>query len=414
MQTVGIIAEYNPFHNGHQWQLEAAKKQSGCPFSIAVMSGNFVQRGEPAFFDKWKRAEMAVRGGVDLIIELPAVFALRSAQYFAAGGIRLLHSLGIISHVCFGAEHADLILLKKAAGATDDLQILADMHTRLQAGSAYAAALGYALEKNYHISSDMISSPNNILAIEYLRAIEKFSPSLTPIAVKRQQSQYNDLTMMAPFASATAIRNALLHNSSLTDEICSALPATTLEIIKDLFATKRGPVTMSDFSSILLAQLRTSSLKKLEQLPTVSEGLHYKIRESALSAANVTQLLTLLKSKRYPYTRLQRIMIHSLLGTNQSQLALFDEAGPLYARVLAFNKNGRLLLKEMNKHSTIPIITKMTPFLTSKERDLPDLTSLQTMLSLDTIASDIYTLGMPSSNWSQGAWDFRHSPLYLP
>lgn len=414
LQTVGIIAEYNPFHNGHQWQLEAAKKQSGCPFSIGVMSGHFVQRGEPAFFDKWKRAEMAVRGGVDLMIELPTVFALRSAQYFGTGGIRLLNSLGIVSHVCFGAEHADLTKLKKIATATRDSQILADMHLHLQTGSTYAAALGYAVEKNYHISADILNSPNNILAIEYLRAIKKFAPDLLPIAVTRQQSHYNDLAMTAPFASATAIRNALLNNRSVTDEIRSAMPTMTAEMIKQLFAEQRGPVTFSNFSSIILAQLRTATLEKLEQLPSVSEGLHYKLRESALAATNIDQLITFLKSKRYPYTRLQRIIAHSLLGTTQSQLAGFDESGPLYARVLAFNQKGRLLLKQMTQYSTIPIITKTTHFLSSKERDHHHLTPLQEMLSIDTVASDIYSLGMPSSNWNRGAWDFRHPPLYIP
>lgn len=414
MQAVGIIAEYNPFHNGHQWQVEAAKKQSGCPFSIGVMSGNFVQRGEPAFFDKWKRAEMAIRGGVDLIVELPAVFALRSAQYFGAGGIRLLNSLGIVSHVCFGAEHADLAILKRIATATADLQILTDLHVQLQAGRSYAAALGYSLEKNYHISPDISSSPNNILAIEYLRAIEKFAPHLIPLAVKRQQSHYNDVAMTTPFASATAIRNALLKSRSITDEISSATPITTVEILQDLFTKQRGPVAFSNFSSIVLAQLRTTNLEKLEQLPSVSEGLHYKLREAALSATTINQLFSLLKSKRYPYTRLQRIIIHSLLGTTQSQLALFDDLGPLYARVLAFNQNGRLLLKQMNQHSSIPIITKTTHFLSSKERDNHHLTPLQSMLSIDTVASDIYALGMPPSDWNRGAWDFRYPPLYLP
>lgn len=413
MQAVGIIAEYNPFHNGHQWHLETAKKQSGCAFSVGVMSGNFVQRGEPAFFDKWKRAEMAIRGGLDLIIELPVAFALRSAQYFGTGGIQLLNSLGIVSHVCFGAEHADLTMLQQIATATKDSQILADMHLRLQAGSAYAAALGYALEKNYHISPNILSSPNNILAIEYLRAIEKLASSLIPLPVTRQQSQYNDLTLTAPFASATSIRNALVSSLSITEEISSALPSATIEIIKQLFEEKRGPVTFSNFSSIILAGLRRTSLDKLEQLPNVSEGLHYKLRESALSATNLNQLFSLLKSKRYPYTRLQRIIIHSLLGTTQSQLAAFDESGPLYARVLAFNQNGRLLLKEMQKRSTIPIITKTTHFLSSNERDQHDLTPLQNMLSLDTIASDIYSLGMPPSKWNQGTWDFRYSASYL-
>jgi len=414
MQAVGIVIEYNPFHNGHQWHLQAAKEQSGCPFVVGVMSGNFVQRGEPALFDKWKRAEMAIRGGVDLIIELPTVFAVRSAQYFAMGGIRLLHSLGVVSHICFGAEYANLTTLKKIATATNDEKIIHSMHMYLKTGKTYAAALGQSLKNLYDISPDLTASPNNILAIEYLRAIEKFAPHLIPIPVTRQQSQYNDTAITAPYSSATAIRKALLHSMSLTDEIKFAIPTTTATMIHHLLEEQRGPVTASNFSSIILAQLRTTNLERLAGLPSVSEGLHYKIRECALQAANLVQFYSLLKSKRYPYTRLQRIITHSLLGTTQQQLTVFDELGPLYARVLAFNDQGRLLLKQMQQYSSVPVITKTTHFLNSKDRNMKNLTPLQNMLSIDTLASDIYALGMPPSPWNTGGWDFRYPALYIP
>ncbi len=414
MQAVGVIVEYNPFHNGHKWHIDAAKKRSGCPFVIGVMSGNFVQRGEPAMFDKWKRAEMAIRGGVDLIIELPTVFAVRSAQYFAAGGIRLLHSLGIVSHVCFGAEHADLELLNKIATAANDVAIMNQMHINLQLGNTYASALGQALEKQYNIAGNIISSSNNILAVEYLRAIKKFSPILQPIAVTRQQSKYNDTTITSSFASATAIRQAIIDHMTITDEIKMSVPGTTSEILYDLLSQKRGPVTLANFSSIILAQLRITSSKQLEKLPSMSEGLHYKIRDSCLLATNIEHLLALLKSKRYTYTRLQRILIHALLGATQDQLASFDKEGPLYARILAFNQNGRLLLKKMSQTNAIPLITKTTHYLSSKQRDTDTLTPLQQMLSVDTLASDIYSLGIPASSWNMGAWDFRYPALYIP
>jgi predicted nucleotidyltransferase len=414
MKAVGVIVEYNPFHNGHKWHLNEAKKISGCPFVIGVMSGNFVQRGEPAIFDKWKRAEMAIRGGVDLIIELPAVFAVRSAQYFAAGGIRLLNSLGVVSHICFGAEDADLSILKKIATATDDIKVINDMQLNLKSGKNYAAALGQALEKFYSISPDIITASNNILAIEYLRAIEKFAPAQIPIAVTRQQSKYNDTTITTAFASATAIRQALIDTMMITEELKLALPSTTLHLLENILENKCGPVTLSTLSNIILAQLRITDLKKLEQLPTVSEGLHYKLRDCSLLAANTEQLISLLKSKRYTYTRLQRILIHALLGTTQAALANFDEQGPLYARVLAFNRNGRILLKQMAHQSMIPSITKTTHYLSSKQRDMDNLTPLQQMLSVDTLSSDIYSLGMPPSNWTAGGWDFRYPPLYIP
>jgi len=414
MQTMGLIVEYNPFHNGHQWHVEAAKKQSGCQDVIAIMSGHFVQRGEPALFDKWKRAEMAIRSGVDLVIELPTVFAVRSAEFFAAGGVRLLKNLGIVSHICFGAEHADLKLLTKIATATKNPYIINDMHLGLQAGRNYAAALGKALEQHFQISPEIITSPNNILAVEYLRAIEKFAPHLIPIAVSRQKSQYKDIEITTPYASATAIRHALLKDMTITQDMRSALPEGTLNIMHALLSEKRGPVILENFSTMILAQLRTASLASIEQLPGISEGLHYKLKDCALSAGNVTEMLLRLKSKRYPYTRLQRILIHSLLRTTQAQLEAADRQGPLYARVLAFNERGRLLLKRITKKNTIPLITKTTHFLNSKQRDQSTLTPLQAMLSIDTVASDLYTLGMPSSAWNRGGWDFRYPALYLP
>ncbi|GMA99289.1 nucleotidyltransferase [Pelosinus sp. IPA-1] len=414
MQAVGVIVEYNPFHNGHKWHINAAKKISGCPFVIGVMSGNFVQRGEPAIFDKWTRAEMAIRGGVDLIIELPTVFSVRSAQYFAAGGVRLLQSLGLVSHICFGAEHADLTLLKTIAMATNDFITVNDMHVNLKAGNTYAAALGQALEKQHSISPGIITSSNNILAVEYLRSIEKFAPNLIPIAVTRQQSKYNDTSITTPFASATAIRQVLTNYMNITEELKMAVPATTLQIISNILEEGRGPVTLSDLANIILANLRTTSLKRLEQLPSVSEGLHYKIRDCSLLAGDMKHLFSMLKSKRYTYTRLQRIIIHALLGTTKNQLQDFDEQGPLYARILAFNQNGRLLLKELNQSCSIPLITKTTHYLSSKQRDTEPLTSLQQMLSVDTISSDMYALGMPSSSWKVGAWDFRYPARYIP
>lgn len=414
MQAVGVIVEYNPFHNGHKWHINAAKKISGCPFVIGVMSGNFVQRGEPAIFDKWTRAEMAIRGGVDLIIELPTVFTVRSAQYFAAGGVRLLQSLGLVSHICFGAEHADLTLLKTIAMATNDFVTVNDMHVNMKAGNTYAAALGQALEKQHSISLEIITSSNNILAVEYLRAVEQFAPNLIPIAVTRQQSKYNDTSITTPFASATAIRQVLTNCMNITDELKMAVPATTLQILYNILEEGRGPVTLSDLAIIILAKLRTTSLKRLEQLPSVSEGLHYKIRDCSLLAGDIKHLFSMLKSKRYTYTRLQRIIIHALLGTTKKQLLNFDEQGPLYARILAFNQNGRLLLKELNQSSSIPLITKTTHYLSSKQRDTEPLTSLQQMLAVDTISSDMYALGMPSSSWKVGAWDFRYPARYIP
>jgi len=414
MQAVGIIAEYNPFHNGHKWHLENAKKISGCRFSISLISGNFVQRGEPAIIDKWKRAEMAVLSGVDLVIELPVTFAVRSAQYFASGGIRLLQSLGVVSHVCFGAEHSDLPMLRKIASAADDLAVIENMKQQLKLGHTYAAALSHALSTVHAIPPEILNEPNNILAIEYLRAISKYAPQIIPITIRRQQAHYHDTTISGTLASATAIRLALQTHLSLADEISQALPDTSTGIIAEMLETKRGPAVFDRLSTPVLAKLRTAKLEELEQLPDVTEGLHHKMLDSAIQATSISDLLYLLKSRRYTGTRLQRILTHLLIGTTKQELAGFDQSGPLYARVLAFNQRGRQILKRINTNATVPIISKTAKFLKSEQRNSYCASPLQRMLARDTFATDIYVLSLPSLRWQAGGWDFRHSPIYVP
>ncbi|GBG54930.1 UPF0348 protein [Sporomusaceae bacterium FL31] len=410
MKTVGIIAEYNPFHNGHQWQINQARKLSGSDYIICVMSGNFVQRGELAIFDKWKRAEMAVLGGADLILELPVVFSVRSAQYFAAGGVRLLNALGNVSHLCFGTEHPDLNILKRIASAIDDKKTLDTLHSNLQLGQTYAAALSNAIHASHNIPFNILNEPNNILAVEYLRSINKYRATLTPIAVPRRESHYHDTIISGTFASATAVRKSLLSHASTS--VQKAIPPSSYDIIEQLITTNRGPASAAKLENIILAKLRTANLIDLEQLPDVSEGLHYKLQKSALNASSVQELLTMVKSKRYTNTRLQRILIHTLLGISQNVLNEFDQTGPLYARVLAFNDRGRAILKEFNKNSALPIITKTTQFLSSISRNTANLNAMQKMLSYDTVATDVYALSLPGSPWTRGGWDFRTSPYY--
>ncbi|QJW44373.1 nucleotidyltransferase [bacterium BFN5] len=410
MKIVGIIAEYNPFHNGHQWQISQARQLTGADYVICIMSGNFVQRGELAVFDKWKRAEMAVLGGADLVIELPVVFSVRSAQYFAAGGVRLLNALGIVSYLCFGTEHPDINILKQIAVAIHDPKTLDNLHRNLQLGQTYAAALSNAIHTSYHIPSTILNEPNNILAVEYLRSISQYQATLIPVAVPRRESHYHDTMISGTFASATAVRKSLLCKENTS--VQKAVPPSSYDIIEQVITTDRGPANAAKLENIILARLRTANLIDLEQLPDVSEGLHYKLQKSALNASSVQELLAMVKSKRYTNTRLQRILIHTLLGTSQSILNKFDQTGPLYARILAFNDRGRKTLKEISKNSSLQIITKTTQFLNSVSRSTTSLNEMQQMLAYDTFATDIYALSLPGVPWTRGGLDFRTSPFY--
>ena len=412
---VGMIVEYNPFHNGHLRHLTEAKRIAGAEFAIAVMSGNFLQRGEPAMTDKWSRAAMAVAAGVDLVIELPTVFAVRSAQYFATGGIQLLSRLGVVSHICFGAESADLSALTAAAKALASGAAGSTLRQKMKTGRTYAASLALTLAETAGIEPGLVHSPNNILAIEYLRAILTFAPQLVPLVIQRSAANYHDTAITSAIASATAIRAAIAQNGALPPGgmAWQALPAANAAQINDLIATGRAPVTLDAFSNIVLARLRTMQLSELSALPDVTEGLHNKISESALKAATMAELLSLIKSKRYPLTRLQRIIIQALLGTTKTKLAAFDQAGPLYARVLAFNRQGRLLLRAIDNAGTIPAITKTACFLSSKQRQTSELSPLQDMLAYDIKATDLYVLGYPNCQARAGGQDYQTSPHYL-
>ena len=410
MKIAGIIAEYNPFHNGHALHIAMTRRDTDCSHLVAAMSGHFVQRGDAAMFDKWSRAEMAVRSGVDLVIELPCIFSVRSAQYFAAGGVRLLAAIGVHC-LSFGAEQADLTELRKAAYAVDNPLFGQIFSRHITAGVTYAKALAAAIYEQTGLTEQFVSAPNNILAIEYLRAIKNWAPAITPVAIPRMEAEYHDPVIRGTIASATAIRQALITEEQRSEKIRQAVPDATYDKITQLLSDRKGPITHSSFEAIMLAKLRSTPLTALENLPDVTEGLHYKIAAASLQATNIEHFFTLLRCKRYPRTRLQRIVIHALLGTTKSDLAEHDATGPLYVRVLAFNDKGRELLRHY--HGACPLLLKTTSLLSSKQRNGTTLTAAQKMLALDTQATDLYTLGMPDHHWRYGGWDFLRSPVYV-
>lgn len=410
MRVAGIIAEYNPFHNGHEWHVAETRRLTGCEAVVAVMSGNFVQRGEPAMFDKWARAEMAARSGVDLVLELPAAFTVRSAQYFAAGGVRLLAALGEVDTVSFGAEHPQLDALEKLAGAVDDEAVVCELRDRLDSGLPYAAALGRALAARTGLPATLVASPNNILAVEYIRALRRYAPHIRPLAVARRQAGYHDRVITGNIASATAVRAALGGESA--EMAYAALPPASQALIAALSGEGRGPVAFNELATVLLSRLRQASLAELAALPDVAEGLEYKLREAG-QAGSLSEALAVLKSRRYSQTRLQRILIYAMLGASKAQFSAWDASGPLYARVLAFGDSGRRLLRRLASTAALPLIGKTSRFLKSREIDDGDLSPLQAMLAFDTRASDLYVLAMPNPDFRRGGWDFRRSPLYI-
>lgn len=409
MEAVGIIAEYNPFHNGHLHHLLEAKKQSGAEAAVCVMSGNFTQRGEAALLDKWQRAELAVKCGLDLVIELPVVFALRSAQDFARGGVRLFSQLPAVKSLAFGTEHADLELLHKISAAAQAAATQLLLQENLKTGQPYAAALVHAIERQCGVSENILREPNTILSVEYLNAIKIFQSPLSPLPIERLISHYTDSKITAPLASAKAIRRemaAAVPNAAL---LASTVPPPVYEALHRLLRRPGQPPSTEYLATALLAKLRQMNCRQLQLLLGITEGLEHKFLQAALSATSWNELLGQVKSKRYPQSRLQRLALAILLDIDKKSAAAFDEAGPLYARVLAASQTGCCLLRELKKTASLPIITKTTDVLNTGRRASGSLSLLQQMLAYDTYASDLYALCFAKAQ--PAARDFTTSPF---
>ena len=426
--AVGIIAEYNPFHAGHAYQIAEIKKISDAEI-IAVMSGSFTQRGEPAILDKWTRARLAVLNGVDLVLELPFISAVRSAQDFARGGIRLLESLGVVDTLAFGAEFADLSALKRAAAAFDEKFFATELHRLMSTGTSYAAAVTKILAQVTGLDEKILRQPNTILAIEYLRALpEKISPLLiervgaayddltlrekfssasairAALNDERVGAAYDDLTLREKFSSASAIRAALHKNSSSWEKISACVDDETLKTLRE--EVSAGLVDEKLLFRPLMTKLLTARVDTLQKIFGMTEGLEYRLL-NASSAKNFAELVETLIGRRYTASRIKRLLLHVLLDVTAAEVAELDAT--TCARILAFNERGRSLLKKISA----PTITKLTKHLNRRdlyERRRP-LEPYQKILRLDVLATDLRAILFETPRDLQS--DFSTPPTFV-
>jgi predicted nucleotidyltransferase len=401
MGILGIIVEYNPFHNGHLYHLQTSKKLTKCDYTIAVMSGNFVQRGEPAIVDKWKRTEIALRAGIDLVIELPVVYATSTAENFAYGAVKLLDSLKIVDCISFGSEKGDLNELTKIAEMLleEPIYYRKALKEYLKIGITFAKARELALQKviNNNEIEKILQTSNNILAIEYLKALKKIGSSIIPFTIKRRGSLYTSLELKEEFASASSIRKHIFEKG--LEGLEKYIPDFTKEILQNSFEKKQGPISLEEFSNILIYLLRNHI--PLNHIFDVSEGLENKIYKASYKTNNVEELIKLVKSKRYTESRIRHILIHLLLNIDKQIFKEFD--GPNYIRVLGFNEKGKEMLREIKKKSTLPIITKVSQYKIKL--------SNTKMFEKDLFATDVYTLAYKNS--SIAGLDFIHPLIKL-
>lgn len=390
MKTVGLITEYNPFHNGHAYHIEKAKMLTGADRVIVVMSGDFVQRGAPAVMPKHLRTESALLSGASLIIELPVCFATGSAEYFAQGSISLLNQLGCIDSICFGSECGDLHLLKEIAQilADEPIEYQTALKQALKEGASFPAARQEALNIYSDKYSEILASPNNILGIEYLKALAKIHSKMEPFTIKRIGAGYHDMDIDGQFSSATAIRSDIYQladvNSSSESlpltHIQTQVPSSCHELMKKNYQT-RYPVKADDFSLLLKAKLLSETAGSLSHYLDMSPELANRILRLRNDYLSFEQFCDLLKTKELTRSRISRSFIHVLLGITNDWLTAMKAPAP-YARILGFRRDHADLLGILKQTSDIPLIT-------SPARAVLADTAYQ-MLELDIYASDLY------------------------
>ena len=389
-KVLGIICEYNPFHNGHLYHLEQSKKATGSNYVVAIMSGNFTQRGSTAIIDKWSRTEAALRCGVDLVIELPVLYATSSAENFAEGSIRILDSLKVVDYLSFGSETSDIDILDDIATVLykEPKSYKNMLANELKKGLSFPKArenalLLYLNNKKY---ANILSSPNNILGIEYIKALKKYKSNIRPISISRFEAGYNDINYSGNIASATAIRNIIKNGSfDITKRL---LPPPSFEILIDNIKQGHIIAELSVFERQIIYNLRKMSIDEIAELPDVSEGLEFSIKKAANSCNTIQEFLNIIKSKRYTSTRLQRILLYSLLGITKKDIALSKKVNP-YVRVLGLNNRGKFIISEIAKaNSKLEIITSVKRFA-----DKSNNKNLKLMLDKDIFATNVYTIG---------------------
>ena len=396
-KVLGIISEYNPFHNGHLYHLIKSKKITNAEYTIAVIGGNFTQRGNASLIDKWSKTEMALLNGIDLVIELPLLYSISSAENFAEGAIKILDSLQIVDAISFGTETSDINTLNKFADIlyNEPKEYKALLSHELSKGMSYPKARENALMlylNDIRRFAPILSSPNNILGIEYLKAIKKYKSNIIPISIQRIKTGYNDINFSGNIASATAIRNLVLNHEY--NDLNRILPISSYSILKENIQKGHIVRDISNFDKIVLSKLRNMSTEELLNLPDVSEGLEYSIKKAADSCNTIYELINIVNSKRYTKTRLQRILLYALLNITKKDIQISKRSMP-YIRILGFNEKGKYIVSQLSQNKRLNLITSVKKF-TDKNTNK----NLQLMLQKDINATNTSTLGFENDSWS--------------
>ncbi|WP_075718646.1 nucleotidyltransferase [Roseburia sp. 499] len=419
MNVLGIIAEYNPFHYGHAYQIKTLKKQTNADYVIIAMSGNFVQRGAPALLEKYTRAHMALKGGADLVLELPVLYASASAEYFAKGGVSLLHNTGVVTHLGFGTENDNLSILQKISDILlkNPLAFQEHLQQELKNGLSFPAARAKALETVFSVTESddatevnhILASPNNILAIEYLKALASLSSSIQPVPLLRKGKGYHDTEMSEGFCSASAIRKHLhdLNTDSADRNLeHSTMPEYSFELLTQY------PHTLlfeDDFSQLVHYKLLTESPDALATYADSSPELANRMYRARHSFTSWSQFCELLKTKNTTYTRISRLLLHLILNIKSTDYGFLktDTLTP-YFKLLGFRKSAAPLLSSFKETGKAPLITNISDAENQLSADA------RSLLQLDITASDLYHLALTAKGNQPPLNDYRHPLVIIP
>lgn len=408
-KVLGIVAEYNPFHNGHLYHINESKKAVNADYTVAIMSGNFVQRGDTSLVDKWSKAKMAIQNGVDLVIELPLLYSISSAENFAEGSIKILNSLNLVDYLSFGSELCDVNILNEFANVLyyEPKEFVSVLNHELSKGFSYPKARETALLmylNDIRKYANILSSPNNILAIEYLKALKKYKSSIIPVSINRAKVDYNSTEIVDGFASATAIRKIAMTNDVWS--LRQAMPKSSFDIMYDCLRSGKTVSSLAKFEREIIYNLRRMTISQISDLPDVSEGLEYSIKNAASACNTIDEFISIVKSKRYTVTRIKRILVYCLLGITKKDMQNSKKVTP-YIRVLGFNEKGQELLGGFSHaNPKLEIITSVKKYLDTSNNKI-----LKSMLEKDIFATDIYTLGYDYDSVS--GLDYTHKLISL-
>ena len=399
--VIGIVAEYNPFHKGHSYQINKARSLIGDVPVIAVMSGSFTQRGEAAILDKWTRARLAIVGGIDLVLELPAIYACRSSEKFALGAVGTLAATGLVTHLAFGTETKNPDLLASLAQKEINKSLLKEY---LKTGLTYGAAVEKTLgaEKFNKNLGTLLKGSNNILALEYYRSLNKLASDIIPLPLTRHGAEYKSLSLKQSLPSATAIRAELL-SRGCTQEAKNALPEPVTALLSNILQQQKPGVDEAKVTLLLNYILSTYTPAKLKLFCDCSEGLENKMVKAA-GSKTLEQIVAAIKSKRYPATRIQRLLCQLLISTDEVPFSATAALSPSYIRVLAFNERGQQLLRKMKKTASLPILNKLGKNIFTVQ----DNTAFALTLKTEIAATNLYDLLAGTGYYNR---DFLQSSL---